>query len=279
MENCERGLYRYTCPGAFGGFPGYIRTLRQMIRARIVVIDDGSDGKYAGIFQEIEAMPGCRVLHHSENQGKGRALKTGFRYIRTIPGRTALSLCADCDGQHLPEDGLKLIKAAEEFPGEMVLGVRDFFGRGGALKSRFGNRISSCLFRFFRSGAWGYADRFPGIWRGTPGSSPDIPGKRFEYELRVLLACVERRIPLRTVTIRTVYLNDNRGTHFHPLRDSVQVTGVMLSTGTHRKRNFWFMLTILTSSVYLFWRIFLRFHGKTGSFRRRPGSSLSWLRR
>ena len=63
-------------------FPGYIRTLRQMIRARTVVIDDGSGAKYAGVFQEIEAMPGCRVLHHSENQGKGRALKTGFRYIR-----------------------------------------------------------------------------------------------------------------------------------------------------------------------------------------------------
>ena len=59
-------------------FPGYIRTLRQMIRARTVVIDDGSGAKYAGVFQEIEAMPGCRVLHHSENQGKGRALKTGY---------------------------------------------------------------------------------------------------------------------------------------------------------------------------------------------------------
>ena len=83
-------------------------------------------------------MPGCRVLHHSENQGKGRALKTGFRYIRDHSGENSLILCADCDGQHLPEDGLKLIKAAEEYPGEMVLGVRDFSEEGVPWKSRFG---------------------------------------------------------------------------------------------------------------------------------------------
>ena len=253
-------------------FPGYIRTLRQMIRARTVVIDDGSGEKYAGVFQEIEAMPGCRVLHHSENQGKGRALKTGFRYIRDHSGEDSLILCADCDGQHLPEDGLKLIKAAEEYPGEMVLGVRDFSEEWVPWKSRFGNRISSRLFRFF-SGAE-LEDTQTGF-RAFGGELLDllldIPGERFEYELRVLLACVERRIPLRTVTIRTVYLNDNRGTHFHPLRDSVQVTGVMLSTGTHRKRNFWFMLTILTSSVYLFWRIFFTIPWEDGLFQAAAG--------
>ena len=73
------------------------------------------------------------------------------------------------------------------------------------------------------------------------------------------------------MTIRTVYLNDNRGTHFHPLRDSVQVTGVMLSAGTHRKRNFWFMLTILASSVYLFWRIFFTIPWEDGLFQAAAG--------
>ena len=163
-------------------FPGYIRTLRQMIRARTVVIDDGSGEKYAGVFQEIEAMPGCRVLHHSENQGKGRALKTGFRYIRDHSGENSLILCADCDGQHLPEDGLKLIKAAEEYPGEIVLGVRDFSEEWVPWKSRFGNRISSRLFRFF-SGAE-LEDTQTGF-RAFGGELLDllldIPGERFEY--------------------------------------------------------------------------------------------------
>ena len=45
----------------------------------------------------------------------------------------------------------------------------------------------------------------------------------------------------------------------------------MLSAGTHRKRNFWFMLTILTSSVYLFWRIFFTIPWEDGLFQAAAG--------
>lgn len=253
-------------------FPDYIRALRRLIRARIVVTDDGSGEKYTGVFRTIEAMPECTVLYHQVNQGKGRALKTGFRYIRERSGTDSLILCADCDGQHLPEDGVKLLKAAEEFPGEMVLGVRDFSEEGVPWKSRFGNRVSSRLFRFFSGVELGDTQTgFRAFGGELLDFLLDIPGDRFEYELRVLLACAEHRIPLRTVTVRTVYLNENKGTHFHPLRDSIQVTGVMLSAGTHRKRNFWFMLTLVTSAVYLFWRIFFTIPWRDGFFQAAAG--------
>jgi glycosyltransferase involved in cell wall biosynthesis len=40
---------------------------------RVVVIDDGSSDRTA----EVAALAGAEVLRHSENQGKGAALKTG----------------------------------------------------------------------------------------------------------------------------------------------------------------------------------------------------------
>ena len=46
--------------------------------AGIVVIDDGSGLDYRPIFEAAEQMEGVVVVRHAVNQGKGRALKTGF---------------------------------------------------------------------------------------------------------------------------------------------------------------------------------------------------------
>ena len=58
-----------------------IRELQEKIPSQVVVIDDGSGRDYREIFDRIEKMAGCIVLHHGENRGKGQALKTGFRYV------------------------------------------------------------------------------------------------------------------------------------------------------------------------------------------------------
>ena len=49
--------------------------------AGIVVVDDGSGSDYRPIFEAAEQMEGVVVVRHAVNQGKGRALKTGFNAI------------------------------------------------------------------------------------------------------------------------------------------------------------------------------------------------------
>lgn len=133
------------------------------------------------------------------------------------------------DDQHLPQDGVRLLRTAEKHPDTLVLGVRDFSGKEVPWKSRLGNRISSVLFRVF-SGIY-LADTQTGF-RAFDGMLLDqmleIPGDRFEYEARVLFACAEQGIPVRTEKIETVYLNENAGTHFRPVQDSLRVTGALL---------------------------------------------------
>ncbi|MEK4434658.1 glycosyltransferase [Paenibacillus sp. FSL K6-2862] len=68
----------------------------------IVIVDDGSGQEFRGIFETAEAY-GCTLLTHPENLGKGRALKTGFQYIKEF-GPQGGVVCADSDGQHLPHD-------------------------------------------------------------------------------------------------------------------------------------------------------------------------------
>ena len=59
-----------------------------------------------------------------------------------------------------------------------------------------------------------------------------VPGQRYEYEMRVLIACARKGIPILTETIDTIYIDDNEGSHFRPIRDSFRVTAAFfLSRG------------------------------------------------
>lgn len=93
----------------------------------IVLVDDGSGPAYQGTFDMAEAF-GCTVLTHEANLGKGRALKTGFRYIQET-GLSGYVVCADSDGQHLPHDIKRIVEVLQHqaTPG-IVLGSRRFSG-------------------------------------------------------------------------------------------------------------------------------------------------------
>ena len=118
--------------------PEYIIELQSRIHSLVVVIDDGSGEAYRGIFDRVSRLEGCTVLRHHKNLGKGRALKTGFEYVLKDAGdlHGVLVLCADCDGQHLAEDGIRLLKTAERCQNTLVLGVRDFSDESVPWKSR-----------------------------------------------------------------------------------------------------------------------------------------------
>lgn len=210
------------------GLCGRIVKLRDKIPSKIVVVDDGSGETYRKTFDQIAGMDDCLVLRHEENKGKGQALKTGFRYVREAAGTESRILCMDCDGQHLPEDGARLLETVEAYPGMLILGGRDFSGKNIPWKSRFGNRISSVIFWIF--GGIYLSDTQTGF-RAFDGSLLDmmlqVPGDRFEYETRVLLACAQQGVPIVTEKIETVYVNSNAGTHFRPVKDSVRVIGAL----------------------------------------------------
>lgn len=206
----------------------YIDELLTVIRAKIIVVDDGSGGAYKEIFERIGTKENCTVLYHVRNRGKGAALKTGFIYVKNREGKECRVLCADCDGQHLAADGLRLLKKAEECPQALILGIRNFSKEDVPWKSRFGNRVSSVLLWFF-SGI--YLEDTQTGFRAFDGRHLElmtaVEGERFEYEMRVLIICRERGIPFVTERIETVYVNQNEGTHFRPVKDSIQVTAVL----------------------------------------------------
>lgn len=187
----------------------------------ILIVNDGSNASYDSIFQTIEEF-GCTVLRHPHNQGKGSALKTGFHYIKDQTESEGV-VCADCDGQHLPEDIIKVAREIKKKPGYIILGCRRFVGKV-PLRSRFGNSITRTMF------ALASGTRITDTQTGLRGYSADmldwlcsIPGERFEYEMTLLLEAPGLGYPLHEVEINTVYHEQNPSSHFHTIKDSARV--------------------------------------------------------
>lgn len=198
-----------------------IRDLKEVSDDPILVVDDGSGDDYSDIFNAAK-QEGCTVLSHQVNQGKGRALKTGFDYVRQN-GEADGVVCADSDGQHLPEDIMRITQAVRENRGHIVLGSRRFTGKV-PLRSRFGNSATRMVYKLATGKP--IHDTQTGL-RGYSSEMLDwlceVPGDRFEYEMNMLLEAPAAGYDLVEVPIETVYLDENKSSHFRPLADSARI--------------------------------------------------------
>ena len=190
----------------------------------ILLINDGSKPENLHYFTEAaQAHPEITLLHHEVNRGKGAALKTGFQYFLDNRPDGIGVVTADGDGQHHKLDILACAEAMAD-NGQMVLGVRDFDHPDVPFRSRFGNKLTRSIFRLFVGMA--VSDTQTGL-RAIPREALPamlrVEGNRFEYETNMLLMLKQKRIPFREVTIRTVYIEENKTSHFRPLWDSLRI--------------------------------------------------------
>lgn len=204
-----------------------ILLLKQLTRAgfaHIVLVDDGSGGAYEHYFQAAEETYHCRVLRHAVNQGKGRALKTAFHdCLQRFPEMPGV-VTADSDGQHTPECILACAEALAENPGSLILGCRCFEGEDVPARSEFGNKCTRVVMRYLTGIT--VSDTQTGL-RGIPADFMrqllTVKGERFEFETNMLLETKNRRVSIVEVPIRTVYIEENKTSHFNPVKDSVRI--------------------------------------------------------
>lgn len=107
----------------------------------IVVIDDGSGGKYRKIFLAVEEIPNCIVYYHEKNQGKGTALKNGVRLAAQKYPENLGYVTADADGQHSAKDIVKIANSITENAEGILIGTRDFSSDNVPFRSKIGNAI------------------------------------------------------------------------------------------------------------------------------------------
>lgn len=199
----------------------FIKELMQHT-ADIVVVNDGSGPAFDHIFASLEN-DGVKIISYPENHGKGYALRTGFKYIFDSYIDVSGIVTADCDGQHTVKDIMRISAALEEHPDRLIVGGRAL-KENVPLRSRIGNSAMRNIYRL----ATGYKlrDTQTGL-RGIPSRLFDkllsLKGDRYEYEMNMLLFLRKWQTPPLEIRIETIYINNNEGSHFHPLKDSWRI--------------------------------------------------------
>ncbi|WP_034765427.1 bifunctional glycosyltransferase family 2/GtrA family protein [Rossellomorea vietnamensis] len=197
--------------------------------SRVIVVNDGSKEECASIFRELEDIDECVVLHHRVNQGKGQALKTAFAYFKDHYHDSLGLITIDSDGQHTLEDMKKVAAKLEGHPDSLVLGSRNFSEENIPLRSRFGNNLTKVVVKF--ASGINVSDTQTGL-RGIPAVYVDdlleVKGDRYEYEMNMLLECKKKNIKIEEVNIKTIYIEENKSSHFNPIKDSIKIYSVFL---------------------------------------------------
>lgn len=179
----------------------------------VIVVDDGSTDD---TYENIRSIPGIRLLRHDQNMGKGAALITG---MTAAPDGCRWAVTIDADGQHDPADIPRLLTAAAENPGTVVIGNRT--GMAAApWTSRFGRKFSNFWLRM--SGAPPLADSQSGFRiYPLPGVLHlGVKARRYQYELEVLAKAAWRGIGIVEAPVSVTYLPPGRRiSHFRPWRD------------------------------------------------------------
>lgn len=206
----------------------YIKELISCGFLNIIVVDDGSSKEYETIFKDLEYMKEVKVLVHPVNKGKGAALKTAFKYIKNHRDNIKGVLAVDSDGQHLAKDCVNIAKEMLKGERGLYLGCRDFDDPRVPWKSRTGNRMTSFFFeRLYKQKL---TDTQTGL-RGFLIEDIDLMintiGERYEYEMEQLIKASLNNLKLICVPIETVYIDNNSGSHFRPLKDGAKIYKIL----------------------------------------------------
>lgn len=214
--------------------------LRKAGFSTIILVNDGSDLSTCHFFNQAVQTSGCILLNHTVNQGKGRALKTAFEYILTQCPQIKGAVTVDADGQHSVKDTVACANALCAHPDSLIMGCRQFSEKHIPARSRMGNKFTCKVIKLLCGIS--LSDTQTGL-RGISLTYMqkfiEIKGERFEYEMNMLLAAKENNIPFYEVPIQTIYIDENKTSHFNPLKDSLRIYAVFGK----------FLLSSLSSSV------------------------------
>ena len=208
----------------------------------IIIVNDGSREDTVHYFEEADAHEEVTVLTHEVNKGKGAGLKTAFSFLAENRQDLDGAVTVDGDGQHNVQCINNCLEMFRKHPESVILGGRDFKKADIPARSKFGNRVSSVIYRY----AIGIKlhDTQTGL-RVIPrehfAEFSRIKGERYEYETNMLITIANKKIPYHEVPIETIYIDDNATSHFNPIKDSVKIYVVVL------KYFFKFILSSLTS--------------------------------
>ena len=196
-----------------------MRRTRQQLD-HVLVVDDGSGDET----QERAREAGAEVAIHSENRGKGEAIKTGLRHW--LDRQLEFVIILDADGQHRPEEIDRFVAAAVSAAGpKLIVGNRMNDVSRMPLVRRIVNRYMSN--KISRVCGQEIPDTQCGFRMLHRDLIPDLLGgaNRFDYETEMLIVASRKGCRIDSVPITTVYSDEVSS--IHPVRDTMRFFKLM----------------------------------------------------
>ena len=174
-----------------------------------LVVDDGSTDDTASKAETT----GAFVLRQVPNQGKGAALMRGFRWAIDQGYEAVVML--DADGQHDPDEIPRFIQAYQSEKADLIIGQRQF--KYMPRLRRTTNTLGTRLF------SWAVGQPIPDnqsgyrlLSRRMIEATLDSRETSFEFEVEMIVRCVQKGYRLTWVPIKTIYGDEK--SHIRPLR-------------------------------------------------------------
>lgn len=179
----------------------------------VIVIDDGSEDATYRIAKEM----GIPVIHQY-HQGKGSALKTGFRYA--VENRYAWIITMDGDGQHDPQDIHKFVEAMAKTDSDIIIGSRMADIGTMPLVRRLTNKfLSSFISRLT-------GNRIPDTQCGFKAISSRVlknialETSHYDTESELIIKAGRAKYKISSIPVRTIY--NNSQSHINKFIDTIR---------------------------------------------------------
>ncbi|MBK8601127.1 MAG: DUF2062 domain-containing protein [Flavobacterium sp.] len=186
--------------------------------SNIIIVNDGSTDATLEILKNYSQLT---QIHHPINEGKGMALRNGFKKALELKYRYAITI--DSDGQHFASDLPIFIEAIEDEPNTLFIGSRNMKHDNVPQKSSFGNKFSNFWF-WFETGIK-LQDTQSG-YRLYPIQI--IPKNffttKFEFEIEVIVRSAWKGIPVKNIPVQVLYDPVERVSHFRPFKDFTRIS-------------------------------------------------------
>ena len=183
----------------------------------VVVIDDGSSDATG----TVARASGATVLRHEVNRGKGAALKTGFQWALERDCDGVITL--DADGQHLPAEIGKFIRAREQSGADLIIGGRAHLFGGMLPRRRMANRFSASSISWASGVTISDSQSGFRFYSARLLRTISLRTDGFDLESEVIVRAGRNGLAIETIPIDLGFVDGLATSHYRPLADTLRI--------------------------------------------------------
>jgi len=193
-----------------------------------VVVNDGSTDDTASRIGGLH-QPNIRLLNHSQNQGKGAALLTGFHEILKANPDVIATVTLDADGQHDPAEIPRFTELHREQSIDLIYGNRMREAAVIPVHRRALNSLSNSIMsricgRPILDSQCGFRLYSRSLLEALIGQ---LNGKRYELETEILIKACKKGMAVAPLPIHTIYTKESTKLSHHGLGDVLRIARLL----------------------------------------------------